>query len=103
MLGSQPISTDHLEKKLKSLTMERCGNNFTTLFTAMEDLRHRIEAEKGCVYNEDHYITGLSAKIQDYKYEEFVLDVRLEKKLGRVEVTPSRRSLQISRAPTIIW
>ena len=80
MYPKTKISTYHLEKKLTKLTMEGCGNNVTTLFTAMEDLRHRIEAEKGAVYDVDHYITGLFTKIQGYKQDKFIFDVCLKKK-----------------------
>ena len=80
MFPETKISTYHLEKKLTNLMMEGCGNKVTTLFTAMEDLCHRIEVDKGAVYDVNHYIIGLFTKIQGQKQEEFVFDARLKKK-----------------------
>ena len=52
----------------------------------MEDYRQQIEAEKGTIYDKDTYVTMLFAKISCYKQQDFMFEVRSEKKewnLGR--------------------
>lgn len=75
------VSTEALEKKMKNLTLADCENNLVTYFTEIEDLRQQIEADKKTPYDLDTYVTLIFSRLEVYKQEDFLSDVRAEKRL----------------------
>ncbi len=59
------ITTNHLEEQLKETTPEQHGNDLVNLFTDMEDLHLKIEAEKGHAYDSDRYMTLIFSKLEN--------------------------------------
>jgi hypothetical protein len=75
MFPETKITTNHLEEQLKETTLEQHGNDLVKVFTDMEDLRLKIEAEKGHAYDTDRYMTLIFSKLENYKQPDFLFDL----------------------------
>ena len=65
------ITTNHLEKKLQSLTLGDHGNSVIFLVDAIEDLRLKIEADKERGYDERAHLTLVFEKVNAYSQPGF--------------------------------
>ena len=80
MKPSTKIDTANLDKKLCLLVLADFDDSIPDMFTEMEDLKGRIEAERGYPYDNDVYLTLLFGKVDGYPNQAFNLDVMLAKR-----------------------
>ena len=59
------VSTNDLETQLAELSFTECNTSVPILITKMMDIRRQIEAEKGDIYDTDHFMTLFFNKLSN--------------------------------------
>jgi hypothetical protein len=65
------VSTNDLKTQLAELSFTNCNTSVPTLITKMLDIKRQIEAEKGNIYDTDHFMTLFFTKLSNYNNEMF--------------------------------
>ncbi len=65
------VGTNDLETQLAELSFTKCNTSVPILITKMMDIKHQIEAEKGNIYDTDHFMTLFFNKLSNYNSEMF--------------------------------
>jgi hypothetical protein len=65
------VSTNDLKTQPAELSFTNCNTSVPTLITKMLDIKCQIEAEKGNIYDTDHFMTLFFTKLSTYNNEMF--------------------------------
>jgi hypothetical protein len=60
------VSTNDLETQLAELSFTDCNTSVPTLITKMLDIKRQIEAEKGNIYDTNHFMTLFFTMLSNY-------------------------------------